>query len=262
MKSFFNLLKTDLYRAILSPYFLLGTLASLLVLCMGGVGMAEKTVPAVLAFEHSYAFNNVIDLLFLSSTLAYAAQFASEWQSGYYRPVVMRSSPTQYALSKCAATGIAGGLSLAAGALMFMLWLCLSRNKLLPDKGAIEVEVFMFREPLRMGSIALFFLCYLYWLFLVGLFFSILGLTVSGWFPNQYVACASPFVAGFLINKVFQAIKPTPPNWVNPVLLAASRTFTFSTIPTLLLGTGIFLLYSLICVFFFTRTVKRRIANG
>ena len=113
MKSFFNLLKTDLYRAILSPYFLLGTLASLLVLCMGGVGMAEKTVPAVLAFEHSYAFNNVIDLLFLSSTLAYAAQFASEWQSGYYRPVVMRSSPTQYALSKCAATGIAGGLSLA-----------------------------------------------------------------------------------------------------------------------------------------------------
>ena len=164
MKSFFPLLKTDLHRAILSPSFALGALAALLVLYMGSIGMTGPTVPAAMAFINSFGFNNITDLFVLTSTFSYAAQFASEWQSGYYRPVVMRSSPAQYALSKCAATGISGGLSISLGALVYMIWLCLTRPQMIPERRMIDVEANMFRETLQMGSITLYFLCFLYYI--------------------------------------------------------------------------------------------------
>lgn len=143
-----------------------------------------------------------------------------------------------------------------------MIWLCLTRPQMIPERRMIDVEAFMFRETLQMGSITLYFLCFLYWIFLVGLFFSIFGLTLSGWFPHKYVAYASPFVGSFLINKLLGSIRPMPPAWINPVQLAACRLFGYSTVTTLLIGTGMFLLYASICSFFFVRTVKRRIANG
>lgn len=166
-----------------------------------------------------------------------------------------------YALSKCVATGLSGGASIALASVIFMAYTCAVSKSIMPVDGPINYgEVCMFEDLTDAGSPVPFFLAYLYVIFLQGMFFSVLGLTVSGYFPNKYVAYATPFTLAFVINQAVN--KLDLPNWVDPVKLALARLYSFSTVQALLIETGMFLLYTVICSALFVRVVKRRIANG
>ena len=92
------------------------------------------------------------------------------------------------------------------------------------------------------------------------MFFGLLGLTVSGYFPNKYVAYASPFTLGFAMNQIANTLNF--PNWMDPTKLALVRIYHVSVVKVLLIETTAFLILIAICSALFVRTVKRRIANG
>jgi hypothetical protein len=235
----------------------MGAAAMLIILIFGSIGMFSRFTPAVVAFENSYCFNNIIQLTFSAASFAYAASFATEWQNRFVRLVVIRSNPMTYALSKCVVTGLSGGASIAVGACVFIIYACIASPSIMPNE---FYDVAMFTN-LAAGSTAIpFFLAYLYVIFLQGMFFSVLGLLSSGYFPNKYVAYAAPFTLAFAINQVAQVLNL--PNWIDPVKLAMARLYDFSSVKALLIETGMFLLYTVICSALFVRIVKRRVQNG
>ena len=259
VKTLLHILKTDLHRGIVSAGFIIGVCATLAIYFFGSVGMMDNSTSAIMAFVNTYSYNNIIDLLFLSSTFAYSFSFSVEWQDGFFRHVVIRSNPSLYALSKCISTSISGGLSVALGTGIFMIYLCLFQPTVMPDVMTIDMEVIVFKDVLSANHPILYFFAYLYIIFLQAMFFGLLGLTVSGYFPNKYVAYASPFILGFAMNQVANTLHF--PNWMDPTKLALVRIYNTSAGKLLLVETAAFFTLITICTALFVGTVKGMIAN-
>lgn len=147
-----------------------------------------------------------------------------------------------------------------AGTAIFILYLCISQPTVMPDAMTIDVEVTAFKDVLSAGHPILYLLAYLYIIFLQAMFFGILGLTISGYFPNKYVAYASPFTLGFAMNQIANTLRL--PNWMDPKKLALVRIYHASALKVLLIETAAFLILITICTALFVHTAKRRMANG
>lgn len=262
---FLKMLKTDLSRAYLSVGFLLSTLSSMAVLLYGYYGMYSpinfaETHP-VACFINSFVWGNIIYLLFLPPPLAYSASFSEDWQNGFFRPLIMRSSPIEYAFSKCVATSLAGGSSVALGAAIFIAFLLIRGAGGDMNYREDLINASAFHDLLAAGKPLLFFLCYLYIIFLQAMFWAVLGLLASAYFPSKYVAYATPFVLGYLFHQIATSDLGVP-MWLNPVPMSTGRIFNVSAWTVLLWETTFFLLLTGICSVLFVRTLKRRIANA
>lgn len=232
------------------------------VFYFGSIGMISHNSSAVAAFNNTYKYNNISELIILSSTFAYAASFCIDWQTMFAFSVTIRGGKTAYALSKCVAAAVAGGTAVAIGAAVFIGYVCVAQPSILPEAIQIEKEFSnqAFGDLLVNGRSALFFLCYLYIIFVQGLFFSSLGLMASAFIPNRYVAYISPFALSFVINQIANVFDL--PVWLNPVKLATARVYGVKTSTILCMSTTVFLFLTALCDFLFIHTVKRRISNG
>lgn len=263
--SFFNLLKTDFRRAFLSIGFLIGTISSTAVLFYGYYGMYAcidfvDTSP-VSCFINSFVWGNIIYLLFLTSPLAYSASFANDWQNSYFRPIIIRSGLKKYAISKCVTVAVAGGLSTALGALIFIPFLLIrgAGQEFHYSEGGINTSAF--RDILAAGKPLLFFLCYIYIIFLQAMFWASLGLLSSAYYPSKYVSYATPFVLGYVFHQVSTS-NIRIPRWLNPVQMATGRMFDSPALTVLLWETAFFLILTAISSILFVRKLKRRIADA
>ena len=255
---FWRLLKTDLYRAFISFGFLLGAVVSAAILFYGS--LQDSSSNAVIRFLNSFVWGNVIDLFFLADSLAYSACFASEWQSGFYRPIIARSNPRAYALSKCISTAIASGASVMVGVAAFIAYICINCAEIVPEANVIYGEVPIFYEFLYADLPFCFFSAYLFIVFMQAAFFGVLGLCVSGYFPNKYVAYVSPYVFSFVVNQTANALKL--PNNFDPVKMAMGRLFGASAAVVIGWIFIYFTLLTLLCSALFIRRVKRSVANA
>ncbi len=252
------MLKTDLNRAICSYRFLAGAIATVAIMIFGSIGMIENNErTAVAALQYSYGYNNIIELILLADAIVYSASFASEWQSGFYKSVMIRSNQTQYYLSKCASTAVSSGLSVDFGVAAYIIFLCVTQKDIAPLN--IEAEVLVFGDLLENGHPILFFSAYLYVIFLQAMFFGLVGLLASGYLPNKYVAYATPFVVGRTFNQIVNFLNL--PFWMDPLRLALFHIYG-PTANVLFVETAVFLLLTVICTVWFVRIGKRRVANG
>jgi len=219
-------------------------------------------VSAVAAFNNTFKYNNISKLLILSSTFAYAASFCIDWQTRFTLPIIIRNSKTTYAISKCVAAAVSGGLSVSIGAAIFIACLCITQPGILPEGMEIKMEFSYqaFGDLLVKGKAALFFLAYLYIIFLMASFSSSMGLMVSAFMPNRYVAYVSPFVLSFALNQIANVFDL--PIWLDPVKLATADIYGTAAPSILGMSTATFISFTLVCDIVFIYTVKRRIANG
>lgn len=252
----------DFYRAFLSSGFVMGIFSTVAIFYFGSVGMISHITSAVAAFNNTFKYNNISALFILSATFAYAASFCTDWQTRFAFSIMIRSGKTAYALSKCIAATVAGGLAVAIGAAVFISYVCVTQPGILPEAMAIKMEFSneAFGDLLVKGKAALFFLSYLYIIFLQAIFFSSLGLMVSAYMPNKYVAYISPFALSFMLNQIANVFDL--PIWLDPVKLATARIWGTTASTILWMATATFLSLTILCGILFIRTVKRRIANG
>ncbi len=262
MKKFLAMLKTDFYRAFLSTGFVIGIASTVAIFYFGSVGMKTHNDSAVAAFNNTYKYNNISQLLFLTATFAYSAGFCIDWQTRFTYPLIIRSKTNAYMLSKCITAAVTGGLSVATGAFIFISCICLTQPSILPQPLEINVEFSSqaFGDLLVAGQAGLFFLSYLYIIFLSAAFFSSLGLLVSGYLPNKYAAYIAPFTLGFMMNQIANMLHL--PIWLDPVKLSTAKIFNASTSTILLRATTTLLSFTIICAVLFIYKAKRRISNG
>ncbi len=257
-----TILKTDFYRGFLSSGFVVGVFSTVAIFYFGSVGMVSHITSAVAAFNNTLKYNNISNLLILSATFAYGASFCIDWQTRFAFSIIIRSGKTAYALSKCIAAAVAGGAAVVIGAAIFIGYVCVTQPSILPEAIAVEMEFSnqAFGDLLVKGEAALFFLSYLYIIFLQAVFFSSLGLMISGYMPNRYVAYISPFALSFVLNQIANVF--ALPIWLDPAKLATARVLGATAFTILWMATAVFLSLTVICDILFIRTAKRRIANG
>lgn len=262
MKNFLMMLKADFYRAFFSMGFVMGIVSTIAIFYFGSIGMMTRIDPAVAVFNNTYKYNNISQLLILAATFAYSASFCTDWQTKFHYSLIVRSKTAAYALSKCIATMVMGGLSVAAGAFLFIGCICMQQPDILPQAMEIEVEFSAqaFGDLLMMGKAGLFFLSYLYVIFLQAAFFSVSGLLVSAYLPNKYAAYISPFILGFAMNQAANVLHL--PIWLDPVKLATASILNTPAVTIILMATATYVSLIGICTILFTRKVKRRMSNG
>lgn len=262
MKKFLMILKADLCRAFFSMGFVTGIVSTIAIFYFGSIGMMAGGVSAVAAFNNTYKYNNISQLLILTATFTYSASFCIDWQTKFHYPLIVRSKTIAYALAKCLAAMIMGGLSVAVGAFLFIGCICMTQPDILPQAMEIEVEFSAqaFGDLLMMGKAGLFFSAYLYIIFLQAAFFSVLGLLVSAYLPNKYAAYISPFILGFVLNQIANVLRL--PIWLDPVKLATASILNTPAATIICMATATYLSLIGICTILFTRKVKRRMSNG
>lgn len=263
--SFINLLKTDFHRAFFSIGFVVSALSSAAVLFYGYYGMYAgidfADINPVSCFINSFVWGNIIYLMFLTPPLAYSAGFADDWRHGYFRSTIIRSGLKKYAISKCVASSLAGGLSTALGAMLFILFLLIRNSVGYSSYADTNVNISAFHDILKKDRPMLFFLCYLYVIFLQAIFWAALGLLASAYYPSRYVAYATPFVLGYVFHQI-AASGVLLPNWLNPVTMATGRMFHTPAWLVLLWETFFFLTLTVISSILFVRKLQRRISNA
>ena len=261
MKNFFTILRTDFYRAFRSSGFLWGIISTFAIFLFGAIKNIYRDGAVVVDFIYVYR-NNITDLLILVATFAYSASFCADCQTRFLYPLTIRSEINTYTLSKSIVTAVMGGLSVATGTLMFILYLCIYEENILPPMYNFDIELsaLAFCDLVLAGRTGLFFLCYFYAIFLQAAFWALLGLLISAYLPNKYVAYIGPFILGFGLNEIANVIDL--PIWLDPAKLSALMIFRRPASQVIWILTVAFISYIVICTFLFIRKAKRRIDNG
>lgn len=245
-------------RALNPINFVIGIMITFSIFVFGSIGMISKITPAVTAFNNCYKYNNISVLLILGASFAYSSSFALDLQTRYVFLYLSRIPKKVYLLSKCISVALAGGMTLTCGASIFIIIICITQPCILPDAQSFSNQAFS--DLIIHGDALLFFLAYLYIIFISGAFFSSLGLCISSFWPNRYVANVTPFVLGFALNQIANVLHL--PIWLDPVKLSTARVIGVSTPVILCMVTITFTCLTIICDVVFIRSGRRRITNG
>lgn len=265
MKHFFQVFRVDMKRAVLSWGFLLGVVLTLAGLYFSANRDLRYNSDVLGVFIYVFRYNNGQSMMVLAATFAFSAGFCWDYNSKMIYPFLIRSNPKTYSMAKVVSCALAGGLCVTLGAALF-LGICrwVSAGWLPTDMEYLAVSHggSPFGHGLLEGRIFPFFAWNLYVIFLSSAFWAVLGLCVSSYMPNKYIAYCAPFIGSFMLTQ-FGLIFHLP-NWINPIVLGKGGDFVGSVGNngmTFWVTTVVFFGCILVCGILFVRNCQRRIAN-
>lgn len=140
------------------------------------------------------------------SALPFALSFCEEHNTNMIKTLIIKTGKKNYCISKIISVFFSGAVSTLTGGIFFTAITgffvpLLNRNRL------IEVEGFPYFYLLQKGNGAAYFAAVFFLLFLSGGLWAVTALFVSVYFPNTYVAAASPLILSFLTGRVCWMIK-------------------------------------------------------
>lgn len=206
-----NSFETDLFRAITSKGFILGLVLEVVVLFTSGLD--------------SDVFRMCVPVL---CTLPYSTAWLSEYQSGFLKNCLPRTSVTSYILGKIFACGLSGGLLEALG-----VWIFVTIKR---DAGIT-------------GQYML--------LFVSGMLWAVVAATLAAWANSRYIAYGGSFVLYYLLvilhERYFKNLYCLYPyEWISP-----KHTWIFGNQGVVILLTGI-----IVIIIFFYYEILRRCIDG
>ena len=262
---FWRLFLVDMERAVFSVGFLLGVGVTFAALLYGNAADLRHTTSMVYLLNYVVKYNNSFSMFILASTFPYASSYCVDKNSDMIHFFVARCGERKYALSKWVSCALSGGLSVLLGAALFLVFLSLHGMNTFPS--AVEIQDQYVQQSQTFGDLLpgpapwLFFVCMLAVLFLQGMFWSSLGLCVSGFLPSQYVVYSAPFISCFAFLQLAKYLQLPP--WLNIVTLSFARNNLGGTARTLLITFCVFFVLSGLCGAVFIRRVikSRRVLN-
>ncbi len=127
--------------------------------------------------------------------LGYSSWFCREYESGYYRFILARTSVNEYALTRIVSVALSGGL--IVGIPMFLVCFA-SLGTGLPEvtdtihtRVDVDVTIMQIAQAYGPGMVVA---AKTLLSFLFGAAWALVGLSFAVWMPNQYVALIAPFV--------------------------------------------------------------------
>lgn len=162
-----------------------------------------------------FDYNVVSNLIILIATLPVATSFCTEWNTRYVRSIVSRTGAGKFARHKVLTCYFGTFTAIFIAMAIFTVILLALKAPIIDEVGINNA-----REPF--GAIVenhpyLYQLIHIICFSSYCAFWSIVGLAVSAYIPNQYIVYAAPFILYFIVDlqlyKSFWQIKFFP-NWL------------------------------------------------
>jgi len=198
---------------------------------------------------------------YFSTTMAaipFAANYCLELGDGVSIYKVSRCGCRAYVRSKFLVASVLGGLTMFFGGLFFMLILATYLPIVTPAK-TIESYWIPFYHALTIGNGTAYLVIILYISFLGGALWASVGLCVSAYFPNRYVAVCAPFIFRFVLTQIGRLLKL--PSGLRLELLLSAKGKIHSDAVTLAATTVAVLVLIFLCYRLFAKRIERRIWN-
>ena len=143
----------------------------------------------------------------LCCTAINCTTFLNDYHSNFYRHCVMRSGKLNYTLSKYLSCVVTGGITLALGLVVFVLILRVKFPLIAENSSYLELYVrssasIFTGELLARGHYIGFFAAYTLLAFLFGALWSSVGICMSAFILDKYVASFSPYIIWYTSRDV------------------------------------------------------------
>ncbi len=210
--SFIRTFLNDLKLRLLSPSFWIMTLIAAAAYTASSLEEVDfawnsQTSDVLYFWDLAQNIGYFTPLSLLCCTALNCTSFLNDYQSCYYRSSMLRSGKRNYMISKFLSCVTAGGLTLALGLVIFVLFLrmrfpLISENSSYLELYTDNADTIFTGELLKGGHYIGFFALYAFLAFLFGAVWSAVGICVSAFITDRYVASFSPYVIQFVLDYV------------------------------------------------------------
>ncbi|MEW8955936.1 hypothetical protein [Clostridium sp.] len=257
-----RILLMDFRRSFLSFGFIAASVGTCILLFLGDWGDIIRRDSDILSyFNVSVSIGGVLPLIMLLCSLPYTTNFCSDWNSKFLRPTLIRSGVYKYSWSKILMCSLTSFLSIVFGAWLFMI--ILSFKVPLVNTSAQNYNVYAtktFGSLLLGGNYITYFALRIYTMAISSSLFAVLGLYISTYIPNKFVALTSPFICFYVLSEV--AYGMGLPSWLQIELIMKSSFNLGGNFINIIYCSLLFITLTIVVGILFTKNVKRRINNG
>lgn len=209
-------LKFRLKKSILSPGMAISILIGIWLLCSHfilnlitynrTIGPLSPTEAASTFLQDIYTAHalGVFDLFApILAVLPAATIFCDDYNSGYIKPILSRTSRKRYLAENILCSSLAGGLAIFIPSLISCVFFMMIGEPYLAENirdGFVTLfEGSVFEKIQFIGGGVLVVVILLVLAFIFGAVWSNVGLCISIFYPNRYIALAAPFVLYFFL---------------------------------------------------------------
>lgn len=212
-------------------------------------------------YFNAISFGGVFSRYMLSvlAALPFAANYSIEQQNGAVVYRILRSSKRNYCSTKILVSAISGGLTVCIGCLLFILALS-TYLPLVTSQKVLELSAVPYAYTLSIGGGVPYFVISLYLAFLRGALYSSVGMCVSAFLPNPYIAVCSPMIFEFFLVECGRLLRL--PAALRLDLILSARGTLFSDSATLVIVTVVVLSIIILCFELFSARCERRLTYG
>lgn len=219
------------------------------------------TICVLYFYFNAISFGGVFSHYMLSilAALPFAANYSIEQQNGAVVYRILRSSKRNYCSTKILVSAICGGLTVCIGCLLFILALS-TYLPLITSQKVLELSAVPYACTLSIGGGVPYFVISLYLAFLRGALYSSVGMCVSAFLPNPYIAVCSPMIFEFFLVECGRLLRL--PAALRLDLILSARGTLFSDSATLVIVTVVVLSIIILCFKLFSARCERRLTYG
>ncbi len=254
-----HLLRAYFYKLLTSPNIYIGIFGIALLSFFSRFASDWNSLQnnVISSFDCLLNIDSMRKTIVIFGAVSFAANFADEWKNSVTTSVVLRCGAAKYAVCNIICVFVSSVITVFLGLLLFT-----GIAALFADTFSPPTLFGNFRKPFApIFENNVPFLYVVYKSFVIGAScgaWSVLGLAVSVFFPNKYVAVSAPIVISYLLERV-TFYCPTP---LCIALLQNAELGFDSLLGQLLYSAGFFVVLAIVGGIIFYAMLKRRVQNG
>lgn len=243
-----------LYKLIRSPLLYVGIAEVMAICSLRLIPNAFKGRDVVYEMSLIIGIDGYRKMFIIMGALPFAANFADEWNTMAANHYVIRTKPRKYAAANIMICVLSSTLTVFVGMTVFAGIYSLfypfyipTSNPPIPPYGVLETLGFPFLS--MAANLFVFAVSCAMW--------SAMGLMLSAFFPNKYIAICSPFIFSYVVERLTMQL----PTQLNLYHISLSYINWTGALGAFLYSIGLLLGISVICGIVFTVVVGKRVHN-
>lgn len=199
-------IKSDFKRCFTSPWFFISVIGIIISYFLGDWGDLKYNLATqdVLSFmDISSHIGYFSELTILLSALPYAMSFSEDWNSQFIKSLIIRGGVFKYAVSKIITCIVSAITAILLGTSMLIVILATR----IPLVSTISTNYKTFTEGtfgflLVSGNHIMYFVIQIFFVAIICSVFALVGLVVTTYLPNKFLAITVPIISYFTFLQV------------------------------------------------------------
>lgn len=244
------------FKILRSPLTYIGIIGVFAICCtnfLNNWSSSEDVVSRIQVFLGLDTYRKAISIF---AALPFAANFADEWKSRTAEYCIMRRGVKKYAVSNMLFCTTTSYLTVFIGMMLFVTFLSIFTPICSSDSSAD----LLYGEFITNGMPIVFIMLNIHTFAASVSVWCAMGIMMSVFFPNKYVALCAPFVASYIVERITIQLPPAFNLWYLS-LNVVPREMQNNSAGAFFYTLAIFAVISAICGLVFYIILRKRVQN-